>query len=141
MKNALVLGVLTALVSPVFAQDKAAIEKLNETFSVALDKGDITTIAEMYAEDAFLLPAGSPMVRGRSAIKSFWEKASESVGNMKLVTVDVKPIGADAAREVGTFSLRTKGSQPQEMTGKYVVIWQKAGSGWKLMTDIWNADK
>jgi ketosteroid isomerase-like protein len=57
MKNALVLGVLTALVSPVFAQDKAAIEKLNETFSVALDKGDITTIAEMYAEDAFLLPA------------------------------------------------------------------------------------
>jgi uncharacterized protein (TIGR02246 family) len=141
MKNALVLGVLTALVSPVFAQDKAAIEKLNETFSVALDKGDITTIAEMYAEDAFLLPAGSPMVRGRSAIKSFWEKASESVGNMKLVTVDVKPIGADAAREVGTFSLRTKGSQPQEMTGKYVVIWQKAGSGWKLITDIWNADK
>jgi len=141
MKNALVLGVLTALVSPVFAQDKAAIEKLNETFSVALDKGDITTVAEMYAEDAFLLPAGSPMVRGRSAIKSFWEKASESVGNMKLVTVDVKPIGADAAREVGTFSLRTKGSQPQEMTGKYVVIWQKAGSGWKLMTDIWNADK
>jgi uncharacterized protein (TIGR02246 family) len=141
MKNALVLGVLTALVSPVFAQDKAAIEKLNESFSVALDKGDITTIAEMYAEDAFLLPAGSPMVRGRSAIKSFWEKASESVGNMKLVTVDVKPIGADAAREVGTFSLRTKGSQPQEMTGKYVVIWQKAGSGWKLMTDIWNADK
>jgi uncharacterized protein (TIGR02246 family) len=141
MKNALVLGVLTALVSPVFAQDKAAIEKLNESFSVALDKGDITTIAEMYAEDAFLLPAGSPMVRGRSAIKSFWEKASESVGNMKLVTVDVKPIGADAAREVGTFSLRTKGSQPQEMTGKYVVIWQKAGSGWKLITDIWNADK
>jgi ketosteroid isomerase-like protein len=81
------------------------------------------------------------MVRGRSAIKSFWEKASETVGNMKLVTVDVKPSGADAAREVGTFSLRTKGSPPQEMTGKYVVIWQKAGSGWKLMTDIWNADK
>jgi len=141
MKNALVLGMVMALVSPVFAQDKAAIEKLNESFSVALDKGDIATIAEMYAEDAFLLPAGSPMLRGRSAIKSFWEKASESIGNMKLVTVDVKPIGADVAREVGTFSLRTKGSQPQEMTGKYVVIWQKAGSGWKLTTDIWNADR
>jgi uncharacterized protein (TIGR02246 family) len=141
MKNVLILAIVMALVFPALAQDKAAIEKLNESFSAAVDKGDIATVAGMYAEDAFLLPAGSPMVRGRSAIKSFWEKASESVGDMKLVTVDVKPLGADAAREVGTFSLHTKGSQPQEVTGKYVVIWQKAGSEWKLATDIWNADK
>ena len=104
-------------------------------------KGDIATVAEMYAEDAFLLPAGSPMVRGRSAIKSFWEKASEGIDNIQLTTVDVKPLGADAAREIGTFSLHTKGSQPQEMTGKYVVIWQKTGSEWKLATDTWNSDK
>jgi uncharacterized protein (TIGR02246 family) len=141
MKNAWGLAIVIVAVSPALAQDKAAIEKLNESFLAAFDKGDIATVAEMYAEDAFLLPAGSPMLRGRSAIKSFWEKATESVGNMKLVTVDVKPLSADAAREVGTFSLRTKGSQPQEVTGKYVVIWQKAGSGWKLATDIWNADK
>ena len=130
-----------AMVSPAFAQDKSAIEKLNENFTAALDKGDAAIIAEMYAEDAFLLPANSPMVRGRSAIKSFWQKAGESIGNMKLVTVDVKPLGENASREVGTFSLRTKGSQPQEVTGKYVVIWQKTDGGWKLATDIWNADK
>jgi uncharacterized protein (TIGR02246 family) len=141
MRIALLFAAFLLSTIQALAQDKAAIEKLNESFSAALDKGDIATVAEMYAEDAFLLPAGSRMERGRSAIKSFWEKASDSIGNMKLVTVDVKPLGADAAREVGRFSLRTKGSQPQEVTGKYVVIWQKTGSGWKLATDIWNADK
>jgi uncharacterized protein (TIGR02246 family) len=141
MRIALLFAAFLVSTIQALAQDKAAIEKLNESFSAALDKGDIATVAEMSAEDAFLLPAGSRMERGRSAIKSFWEKASDSIGNMKLVTVDVKPLGADAVREVGTFSLRTKGSQPQEVTGKYVVIWQKTGSGWKLATDIWNADK
>ena len=140
MKAALVFGMVMGLATPALAQDKTAIEKLNERFSAAFVKGDIATVAEMYAEDAFLLPAGSSMVRGRSAIKSFWENASEGIDNIKLTTVDVKPLGADAAREIGR-SLHTKGSQPQEMTKKYVVIWQKAGGEWKLATDTWNSDK
>ena len=56
------------LAAPALAQDNTAIEKLNERFSAAFVKGDIATVAEMYTEDACLLPAGSPMMRGRSAI-------------------------------------------------------------------------
>jgi ketosteroid isomerase-like protein len=95
----------------------------------------------MYAEDASLLPAGSVMTKGRSSVQAFWTKAGEAVDDMKLTTVDVKPLGPDAAREIGTFSLTTKGQQPQQVTGKYVVVWQKVGSEWKLATDIWNSDK
>ena len=54
----------------------------------------------------------------------------------------MKSLGGDAAREIGTFTLKTKDQQPQEVAGKYVVVvWQKVGSEWKLATDIWNADK
>jgi ketosteroid isomerase-like protein len=41
-----------------------------------------------------------------------------------------------AAREIGTFSLKTKGPTPQEVTGKYVVVWEKVGKDWKLAADI-----
>jgi len=58
MKAALVFGMVMVLAAPALAQDKTAIEKLNERFSAAFVKGDIATVAEMYAEDAFLLPAG-----------------------------------------------------------------------------------
>jgi ketosteroid isomerase-like protein len=29
-------------------------------------------------------------------------------------------------------------STPQEVTGKYLVVWEKVGSDWKLAADIWN---
>jgi len=90
----------------------------------------------MYTDDAYLMPPQADLVRGRDGIQQFWKGASGQVGDMKLTTVDVKPFGTDAAREIGTFSLKTKGQQQQEVVGKYVVLWQKVGSDWKLATDL-----
>ena len=135
------LSLLVVAASPALGQDKAEIQKLNDSFAAALNKGDAATVAGMYAEDAFILPSGSPLVTGRSSIRSFWGKAVQDVRDMKLTTIDVKALGGDAAREIGTYTLKTKGPQAQEIAGKYVVIWQKVGSDWKLATDIWNADK
>ena len=53
----------------------------------------------------------------------------------------MKLLGPSAVREVGTFSLKTKGPTPQEVAGKYVVVWEKVGNDWKLATDIWNDGK
>jgi uncharacterized protein (TIGR02246 family) len=129
------------LAGPALAQDKATIEKLNDGFVTALTKGDFAALGGMYTEDAYLLPPGSAMTKGRANVQAFWTKAAEAIGAVKLTTVDVKPLGADSAREIGTFALTTKGAQPQQLTGKYVVVWQKVGSDWKLATDIWNSDK
>jgi uncharacterized protein (TIGR02246 family) len=128
-------------VTPALGQVKATIKKMNESFSMAFNAGDTATVAQMFAEDAYLLPAGSPMVRGRSSIQSFWTKAGERVGDLKFTIMDVRLLGTDAALEIGTSSSKTKGSQAQEVVGKYVAIWQKIGSEWKLATDIWNSDK
>ena len=56
---------------------------------------------------------GSGMAKGRGNIQAFWTKAGEAPGKAKLTTVDVKPLGNEAAREVGTFSLMTEG-QPRQ---------------------------
>ncbi len=138
MLAAVCLGVLAG---PAGAQDKATIDKLNEQFAAAFNKGDSAAVAAMYTEDAVLLPPGADMVKGRENIRAFWAKMAEQVQDVKLTTMDVKPLGPEAAREIGTFSLKTKGAQPEEVSGKYVVVWQKAGSDWKLATDIWNSNK
>src|SRR3954454_4617166 len=119
-----------------FAQDKATIEKLNDAFVAAFGSGDVTSLAGMYVEDAYLMPPGAPLMRGRADIQKFWSAAGEQVGDLKLVTVDVKPLGGEAAREIGSFSLKSKGQQAQELTGKYVVVWQKVQGDWKLAVDI-----
>jgi uncharacterized protein (TIGR02246 family) len=124
-----------------FAQDKATIEKLNDRFAQAFNKGDAAAVAALYTPDAVVLPPGSQMAKGRSAIQAFWKKSAEQIGDIKLTTLDVKPLGKNAAREIGTFTLKTKATPPQDVAGKYVVVWHKAGREWKLGTDIWNADK
>ena len=66
---------------------------------------------------------------------------AQQVSDPKLTTLDVKPLGPSAARESGTFSLKTKGPTSQEVTGKYLVVWEKIGSDWKVAADIWNDGK
>ena len=136
----MIIGLLS-LGSPALAQDKATIEKLNDVWTAAFNKGDAAAVAALYTEDAYVLPPGSAMVKGRSAIEAFWRQAAQQMTDAKLTTVDVLPLGRSAAREIGTVSLKTKSQPPQEVVGKYVVVWRKMGRDWKLATDIWNTDK
>jgi hypothetical protein len=44
-------------------------------------------------------------------------------------------------REIGTVTLQTKAQPPQQIVGKYVVVWHRIGRHWLLSTDIWNSNK
>ena len=127
--------------TPALAQGKAAIQKLNDEWAAAFNKGDAAALAAMYATDAYVLPPGSDMVKGRSAIQGFWGKAVQQLGDAKLTTVDVLSLGPGAAREIGTFSFKSKGQPSQDVVGKYAVVWRKIAGKWLLATDIWNTDK
>ena len=129
-----------ALNTPVLAQ-KADIEAVNAKWVEMFNKGDFAGIASLYTDDAFALPPGSSIVKGSAAIGSMWKSMSEQVGDPKLITLDVKSLGPSAASEIGTFSLKTKEPTPKEVTGKYVVVWEKVGTDWKLAVDIWNDGK
>jgi ketosteroid isomerase-like protein len=63
------------------------------------------------------------------------------VSNPKVTTLDVKRLSPRAAREIGTFSLMTKDPTPKEISGKYLVVWEKVRGEWKLAADIWNGGK
>ena len=81
------------------------------------------------------------MVQGRAAIGEMWKGMAEQVSDPKLTTLDVKALGPSAAREIGTFTMKTKGPTPRDVSGKYVVVWEKVGNDWKLAADIWNEGK
>jgi uncharacterized protein (TIGR02246 family) len=137
---ALVIAFVAGLIAPAAAQ-KAEIEAVNAKWIEFFNKGDFAGVASLYTTDATAFPPGSAMVHGAASIGAMWKGMAEQVGDPKLTTLDVKPLGPSAAREIGTFSLKTKGSTPQEVTGKYVVVWEKIGNDWKLAADIWNDGK
>jgi uncharacterized protein (TIGR02246 family) len=137
---ALLIAFAAAMIAPAFAQ-KAEIDAVNAKWIDFFNKGDFGGVASLYSEDATAFPPGSAMVKGRAAIAVMWKDMAEQVSDPKLTTVDVKSLGPSAAREIGTFSLKSKGPKPQEITGKYLVVWEKIGNEWKLAADIWNEGK
>jgi uncharacterized protein (TIGR02246 family) len=132
---------LVLLAGPAWAQSKTAIQQLNDQWAAAFNKGDAAALAAMYTSDAYVLPAGAPMVKGRTDIEKFMAGAVQQLGEIKLTTLDVKPLGGSAAREIGTATFKTKGQTPQAGALKYAVVWQREGGRWKLLQDIWNMDK
>jgi uncharacterized protein (TIGR02246 family) len=140
LRIGLVIALVTGLIAPAFAQ-RAEIEAVNAEWIDLFNKGDFAGVASLYTDDATAFPPGSAMVKGRAAIEAMWKGIAEQAGDPKVTTLDVKPLGTSAAREIGIFSLKTKSGNPKEVTGKYVVVWEKIGNDWKLAADIWNDGK
>jgi uncharacterized protein (TIGR02246 family) len=117
------------------AQTHPEIQKLEDTFTDAFNRGDVYTVTKMFTEDAYLLPNNGDLIQGRVAIKSFWENNVKAVKNLKLTTVNVQSLGGDAVLEIGK-SMNSTNSQ--EIEGKYVILWHKTGANWKIAVDIFN---
>ncbi len=142
MRRIAILAVfLGLLAAPALAQTKAAIQKLDDQWAYAFNTGNAAAVAAMYTKDAYVLPAGAPMIHDRAAIEKLWQGEMANAQDIKCTALDVKPLGGSAAREVGTCSFMTKKAPLQEVQIKYAVVWQKEGGKWKLLQDIWNTDK
>lgn len=142
MKTASLAIVLSLAALPAFAQSpKDEIDAANARFEQGFEKGDAAALAQMYTETATVLPPDSDLVTGRGAIADFWQGALKAgLKNLRLRAFQVEALGPDAAKEIGHFSIDVPNPQNRTMTvqGKYVVVWRKIGTDWKLDADIWN---
>jgi ketosteroid isomerase-like protein len=124
--------------SPTLAADdvRSEIEAANKTFEAAVSRSDGPGVAALYTDHAQLLPAQSDFVTGTEAIGRFWQAVFDSgLEGVSLVTLEVENHG-DTAYEVGKLELRGAGGKVLDHA-KYVVIWKKEGTSWKLHRDIW----
>jgi uncharacterized protein (TIGR02246 family) len=137
MLRGLVL-MLLSFATPAPADDvRAAVDGGNRAFTAAFVRGDAKAVSELYTEDAQVIAPGAPVAKGRAAIAAAWQKAMESVKDVRLETADVESAG-DLAVETGTVHLTAKGGALTKE--RYLVVWKRAKDGaWKLHRDIWNS--
>ena len=137
-----ILATALALISVFYTVNARAdsvrdsVEAGNREFIKAFLRGDSSTIASFYTENAQVIAPGSPVASGRAAIAALWQKSIESgTKDVVLETADVES-GAGLAYETGNVRLVSKdGSVTQ---ARYVVVWKRVGDRWMLHRDIWN---
>jgi len=123
------------------AQVRKSIEEANVNLGEAFRQGDTVALANLYTEDAWLMPPNSEMIQGKESVETFWAGAIQmGVKDAMLTTVDVIGMG-DLVCEIGKYvlTIQPEGQDAIEDRGKYLVIWKQTDNGaWKLHVDIWN---
>ena len=76
---------------------KDAIQALNNRYAAVLSQPGAPGAASFFAKDADLLPPGPDNMKGPEAIGAFWAAATEQFKDARLTTLDVVPLGTDAA--------------------------------------------
>jgi ketosteroid isomerase-like protein len=150
-RAAIVLGVTAvialaaghAATGAVSASDTAALHAADEAWAKAYNGGDVDGVANLYDEQAVLMPPGAPAVSGRAAIRAYYAKdiAEASREGVRFV-LGANPTGGssgDWGWSSGTYEVKDKAGKVVEV-GKYLSVSRKVGGRWLYVRDTWNAD-
>lgn len=127
---------------PVSEEDKAALRAGADSFEVLVRAGNDTGVAQLYTENAVLMPPNEGIVEGRAAIRAYFEKQPPEM-ELELTPVDLDGRG-DLAYVRGTYvvSVPGTGGEPTIVDrGKYLEVQRRAGGNeWRIAVDMFNSD-
>ena len=125
------------------AADKSAIKAVSIAWKNAYNGGNAAAVAALYAEDAVLSAAGTPLVRGGAAISDYFVKKIAEFSAAGLTVAD-DPMGdvaasCDLAWQWETYTVTNKSGVVVD-AGKLLTLFQRKNGKWKIVGDTWNSD-
>ena len=150
MRRLLGVALLFILVLPGIAKDddakiKAAVEDGYRQWVAAANKKDAAALANLYDEEAVLLPPHEEPTIGKAAIGEWYKKFvadphmgpftekfdSNSFHVVGDIAIDTSDFDGDAAMSDG---------KTVHFHGKNMVLWRKQRDGsWKIFRDMWDS--
>lgn len=101
-------------------------------------------MANLYAEDALLLPPGAPAASGRAAIKTFLGEDSAKTKAAGISLKNGSVTGAGVSGDMGWISgnytvVDVKGTVLD--SGNYLSVHHRTNGQWLYIRDTWNSDR
>lgn len=123
--------------------ETSEIKNLVEAYDRALNEGDAQAIADLFAENALMLPPNEAVIAGKEAICLRHKNLFDQVKLQHALNSDNLIISDTLAVVEGIYEMTVISRQFAEKSterGKYVTIFQKQPGGyWKIRFDIWNS--
>lgn len=124
---------------------KAAVEEIFATYSAANMKKDVDGWIALWDEEGIKMSPNIPSIYGKSAIREFKHKKSQSPDQMEMtIKVEDVQLSGDYGFAHGTYnvSVTPQGGGPaKSKEGKYLTIFKKQPDGsWKIYRDSVSAN-
>ncbi|PYR91181.1 MAG: hypothetical protein DMF84_17910 [Acidobacteria bacterium] len=125
--------------------DAGTIRQKSEAFVTAFNTKQIPQIMDMYAENATFMPPNRPVLRGRDAIKNFYDELLNQSGATNLRLDVSEAVGhGPIAYQAGSYEIEykpTTGVAPRDRDrGKYLFVLRSVGGTWRYEYTVWNSD-
>ncbi len=135
------LGGWRTTVASAARDDARELIATDRAFDEATAKLGVDGWVSYFADDAIMLPAGSDIVVGKDAIRSFVKSRFEAPGfALRWEPIDARTSG-DLGYTYGVSKASRTDSDGKRLVsyGKYVTIWRRHRGGiWKVALDIGN---
>ena len=121
-------------------KDAGEIRQQHDAFVTAFNAKDFTKILDMYAESSVFMPPNEPIIRGKDALRQFYENlvTRQGASDLKMDISEVAGHGT-LAYQSGTYEMAVKRGSGRDR-GKYLFVIRKMANGWKFHYTMWNSD-
>lgn len=125
-------------VSACGTQDEQVPQSAVTSLEQAFNRGDIEGCAEVYTEDAEIIPEDGPIVRGRQAIKEYFKDQVSRDISFDTDT-SFSAVHGDLGVEQGTYRIRDVQRGVDVEYGDYLNVWRKGVNGqWHAFRSMYN---
>lgn len=122
------------------SQDRGTLpDSVTGAWAQAFTRHDLPACVALFTDDAQILPQHGPAVSGHKEIEAFLQ---DSMNQRVTYATDTQMsiVRGDLAVEQGRYVVRNvrRGLDVEE--GKYLHVWRRVGTDWKLYRMIYNTD-
>ena len=130
--------------APPAASVKAAVETATAAFHEALRTNDVEAFMSFVADDVILAPPGEAPVRGKRAVRTWYDAFLAEYRTSSLTLSDREVfVGQGWATERGAYIwglAPAKGGAPVIDRGNYMQIWEQRPDGrWRFAREVYNS--
>lgn len=133
----------TAADAPATRDAAEAIRAVDARWSEDLFAGHLDRVMENYDENAAFLTHGSPMIRGKAAIRAWFRERLDTPGYSARFrpTEIIVAASGDMAYELGEFEATVLSEgRMLRVKGKHLVTWRWNGARWVVTAESVNTD-
>jgi ketosteroid isomerase-like protein len=117
--------------------DQQAIRGATTTLETAFNAKEVDKILTLYTENSVFMPPNKPLLRGRPALKGFYDGLLNGGSkDLKLTPSDVAGHGP-LAYESGSYSMMNGEVHDR---GKFLFIFRNMNGAWKIEYTSWSSD-